>query len=29
VGAIEVGPHEQRALLTDPAGNTLVLYAPA
>jgi predicted enzyme related to lactoylglutathione lyase len=29
VGDIEVGPHEQRALLTDPAGNTLVLYAPA
>jgi predicted enzyme related to lactoylglutathione lyase len=29
VGEIEAGPHERRANLTDPAGNTLVLYEPA
>jgi catechol 2,3-dioxygenase-like lactoylglutathione lyase family enzyme len=29
VGAIEAGPHENRAVLTDPAGNHLVLYEPA
>jgi predicted enzyme related to lactoylglutathione lyase len=29
VGQIESGPHERRANLTDPAGNTLVLYEPA
>jgi catechol 2,3-dioxygenase-like lactoylglutathione lyase family enzyme len=25
---VEAGPHERRATLTDPAGNTLVLYEP-
>jgi predicted enzyme related to lactoylglutathione lyase len=29
VGEIEAGPHERRATLTDPAGNSLVLYEPA
>jgi predicted enzyme related to lactoylglutathione lyase len=29
VGPIETGPHERRAVLTDPAGNKLVLYEPA
>jgi hypothetical protein len=29
VGDVENGPHERRATLTDPAGNTLVLYEPA
>jgi catechol 2,3-dioxygenase-like lactoylglutathione lyase family enzyme len=29
VGEVEGGPHERRARLTDPAGNTLVLYEPA
>jgi hypothetical protein len=29
VGEVEAGPHERRANLTDPAGNTLVLYEPA
>jgi catechol 2,3-dioxygenase-like lactoylglutathione lyase family enzyme len=29
VGNVESGPHERRATLTDPAGNTLVLYEPA
>lgn len=29
VGDIEKGAHEQRARLVDPAGNQLVLYAPA
>jgi hypothetical protein len=29
VGDIQTGPHERRATLTDPAGNTLVLYEPA
>jgi catechol 2,3-dioxygenase-like lactoylglutathione lyase family enzyme len=29
VGDIESGPHERCATLTDPAGNTLVLYEPA
>ena len=29
VGAIQAGPHENRATLTDPAGNHLVLYEPA
>jgi predicted enzyme related to lactoylglutathione lyase len=24
----EVGPHERRAVLEDPAGNALILYAP-
>src|SRR5438874_4575821 len=28
VGPIESGPHERRALLTDPVGNQLVLYEP-
>jgi predicted enzyme related to lactoylglutathione lyase len=28
VGPIETGPHERRATLHDPAGNTLVLYEP-
>jgi len=29
VGAIETGPHERRAIVTDPAGNQIVLYEPA
>jgi catechol 2,3-dioxygenase-like lactoylglutathione lyase family enzyme len=29
VGPVESGPHERRATLTDPAGNTLLLYEPA
>ena len=29
VADVEVGPHERRATLTDPAGNQLVLYEPA
>ncbi|HEX8966572.1 MAG TPA: VOC family protein [Chloroflexota bacterium] len=29
IGPIEAGPHERRAVLTDPAGNQLVLYEPA
>jgi catechol 2,3-dioxygenase-like lactoylglutathione lyase family enzyme len=29
LGPIEVGPHERKALLHDPAGNVLVLYEPA
>ncbi|MBV9322169.1 MAG: VOC family protein [Chloroflexi bacterium] len=29
VSAVESGPHERRATLTDPAGNRLVLYEPA
>ena len=29
VGQVESGPHERRATLTDPAGNTLILYEPA
>jgi catechol 2,3-dioxygenase-like lactoylglutathione lyase family enzyme len=29
VGDIESGPHERRATLLDPAGNTLILYEPA
>jgi len=29
VGDVESGPHERRASLTDPAGNTLILYEPA
>ncbi|MBV9583152.1 MAG: VOC family protein [Chloroflexi bacterium] len=29
VSDLESGPHERRATLTDPAGNTLVLYEPA
>jgi len=28
VSDIETGPHERRATLHDPAGNTLVLYEP-
>ena len=26
---IETGPHEKRAVVTDPSGNELVLYEPA
>jgi predicted enzyme related to lactoylglutathione lyase len=29
VGEVTQGPHERRATLTDPAGNSLVLYEPA
>jgi catechol 2,3-dioxygenase-like lactoylglutathione lyase family enzyme len=29
VGDVESGPHERRATLRDPAGNTLILYEPA
>ena len=29
VGPIQTGPHERRAELIDPAGNTLILYEPA
>jgi catechol 2,3-dioxygenase-like lactoylglutathione lyase family enzyme len=29
VGDVQAGPHENRATLTDPAGNQLVLYEPA
>ena len=28
VGDVQSGPHERRATLTDPDGNTLVLYEP-
>ena len=28
VGEVETGPHERRAVLHDPAGNTLVVYEP-
>jgi len=28
VSDVETGPHERRATLHDPAGNTLVLYEP-
>jgi catechol 2,3-dioxygenase-like lactoylglutathione lyase family enzyme len=28
VGDIEIGPHERRASLRDPAGNMLILYEP-
>jgi lactoylglutathione lyase len=29
VGEVQTGPHERRAELQDPAGNLLILYAPA
>jgi catechol 2,3-dioxygenase-like lactoylglutathione lyase family enzyme len=29
VSDVQTGPHERRATLQDPAGNTLVLYEPA
>ena len=29
VGEVTTGPHERRATLTDPAGNSLVLYEPS
>jgi catechol 2,3-dioxygenase-like lactoylglutathione lyase family enzyme len=29
VSDVESGPHERRAALQDPAGNTLILYEPA
>jgi predicted enzyme related to lactoylglutathione lyase len=29
VGQITTGAHERRAMVTDPAGNTLMLYEPA
>jgi catechol 2,3-dioxygenase-like lactoylglutathione lyase family enzyme len=29
VSDVKIGPHERRAELHDPAGNLLVLYAPA
>jgi catechol 2,3-dioxygenase-like lactoylglutathione lyase family enzyme len=28
-GHVEVGPHEKRVRLTDPAGNRFVVYSPA
>ena len=29
VGDVKTGPHERTAELTDPSGNTLILYEPA
>jgi catechol 2,3-dioxygenase-like lactoylglutathione lyase family enzyme len=29
VSDVQTGPHERRATLRDPAGNELILYAPA